>query len=104
MVVCPYCGKENNQPDAAYCLYCGSSLQQAQSVASPTFSSTSRSPVIGQGYGMPGGMSSSSLSSATLSSELSERYLKAVKKVEQLGYVVVALAVITFVLLLTIAF
>jgi zinc-ribbon domain len=106
MVVCPYCGKENNQPDAAYCLYCGSSLQQAQSAASPTFSSTSRSPVIGQGYGTPGGMSSSSSSSSstTLSFELSERYQKALKRVEQLGYVVVALAVITLALLLSIAF
>jgi hypothetical protein len=103
MVVCPYCGKENNQPDAAYCLYCGSSLQQAQSTASPTFSSgTSRGPVIGQGYGMPGGMSSSS--STTLSSEPADRYQKALRRVEQLGYVVVALAVITLVLLLSIAF
>jgi uncharacterized membrane protein YvbJ len=105
MVVCPYCGKENNQPDAAYCLYCGSSLQQAQSAASPTFSITSRSPVIGQGYGMPGDTSSSSSSSSTtLSFELSERYQKALKRVEQLGYVVVALAVITLALLLSIAF
>jgi uncharacterized membrane protein YvbJ len=103
MVVCPYCGKENNQSDAAYCLYCGSSLQQApqSASASPTFSSTSRGPVIGQGYGMPGGMSSSS---TTLSYELSERYQSALKRVEQLAYVVVALAVITLVLLLSIAF
>jgi hypothetical protein len=41
-------------------------------------------------------------SAGTLSFELSERYQRALKRVEQLGYVVVALAVVTLVLLLSI--
>lgn len=86
MVVCPYCGKENNQSDAAYCLYCGSSLrgQQGQQPVSMNQAPTSR-----QGYGMSGGMSSP---------EMSERYQKAFASVEQLGNIVIALAVITLIL------
>jgi len=85
MVVCPYCGKENNQPDAAYCLYCGSSLrgQQGQPV------STNQAAIGSQGYGMSGG---------TSSPEMSERYQKAFSRVEQLGNIVIALAVIALVL------
>lgn len=88
MVVCPYCGKENNQPDAAYCLYCGSSLKQQQPQG---FASASQTPMAGRGYGMSGGMSSP---------EISERYQRAFARVEQLGNVVIALAVITLVLVL----
>jgi uncharacterized membrane protein YvbJ len=92
MAVCPYCGKENNQPDAAYCLYCGSSLrQQPQSI-----STMNRAPMtIGQTYGMTGGtLSSSGMSS----SEISERYQKAVAKVERLGNIVIVLAIVTLIL------
>jgi hypothetical protein len=82
MVVCPYCGKESNQPGAAYCLYCGSSLRQA----TPT-------GVTATGGGF--GQSSGSSSFAT-----SERFEKALARVEQLGNVVIVLAVITLVLVL----
>ena len=86
MVVCPYCGKENNQPDAAYCLYCGSSLrgQQGQQPVS-----INQVPSARQGYGMSGG---------TSSPEMAERYQKALARVEQLGNIVIALAVITLIL------
>lgn len=85
MTVCPYCGKENNQPDAAYCLYCGSSLkQQGVSSSSPSIASS-------QGYGMSGGGSSP---------ELSERYQRVLTTVEQLGTVVAVLAVVTLIMVL----
>jgi len=87
MVVCPYCGKENNQPDAAYCLYCGSSLKQQQPQG---FASTSQTPMASRGYGMSGNMSSPGVS---------ERYQRALARVELLGNVVLALAVITLILL-----
>ena len=87
MVVCPYCGKENNQPDAAYCLYCGSSLKQPQS---QSFTTGGRASSAGQGFGMSGGMSSSGMS---------ERYNRALARVELLGNIVAVLAVLTLILL-----
>jgi uncharacterized membrane protein YvbJ len=86
MVVCPYCGKENNQPDAAYCLYCGSSLrgQPGQPV------SMNQSPTVGQGYGMSGGLSSP---------EMADRYERTFARVELLGKIVIALAIVTLILL-----
>jgi len=86
MVVCQYCGKENNQPDAAYCLYCGSSLKKQQPQGS---ASNSQPPMTGRGYGMSGGMSSSGMS---------ERYQRALARVEQLGNIVIALAIVTLIL------
>lgn len=86
MTVCPYCGKESNQPDAAYCLYCGSSLRQQQTFAAP-----SQGPAAVQGFGTP---------VSTRSPELSERYERTLARVEQLGTIVAVLAVVTLVLVL----
>jgi len=82
--VCPTCGKENTQPGAAYCIYCGSSLQQQ------SFSPSARALPGGHDYGASMGMTSP---------ERSERYQKALTRVEQLGYAVLFLAVIALILL-----
>ncbi len=90
MSVCPYCGKENNQPDAAYCLYCGSSLR-GQQARQPL--AMSPGPTSGQGYSTSGGIPGAT-------PEASERYERALARVEQLANIVVILAVATLVLVL----
>ena len=78
----------NNQQDAKYCGYCGSSLAQAQqNQRTPSFhpsnSQTTSYPVGGRSpY------------------EASERYEKALRKVEQLGYAVLIMGIVVLVLIL----
>ena len=89
MVVCQYCGNETTRPDAAYCSYCGSSLrQQPQQV---TVNPNPMSSATTQGYGMSGSMT-------TPSTNVSERFEKAIARVELLGTVVIILAIVVLVL------
>ena len=89
MTTCPYCGKQNNTPDAVYCSYCGSSLsgahQQEMSQTRQPFSYGTNYPTNAQG--LP-------------SFDTSERYERALKRAEQLGIVVAILSLITLFLVL----
>jgi hypothetical protein len=90
MPTCPFCGRENNQPNAAYCAYCGSSLQQEQqgpprapySTPPPSFPSSS-------GGGIP---------DASSSFELSQRWERALNRLQQLGTAVLVLSIVVIVL------
>lgn len=81
MVVCPNCGRESNQPGASYCLYCGASLTQPKQAGPMT-------PAVQAAPYAP---------SAVLGSE---RYKRALAKVERLGGIVAVLAVVTLILVL----
>lgn len=84
MPVCQFCGKETAQPDAAYCSYCGSSLRQQ-----PSASMTPPEAQAPQGSYMPSGGSSL---------DASQRYEKAIARVERLGSIVIILSIVTLVL------
>lgn len=86
MVVCPYCGKENFQPDAVYCQYCGSSLSQARPAAAAPVSAPA-APATSTW----GGSSSSSTTQ-------SEEYERALAGVERWTRIVLLLSVIAVVL------
>lgn len=82
LVVCPSCGRESNQPGAAYCLYCGSSLTQAQGPASQGMAPA-------PSYGATGTVPTTS-----------ERYQRALGGVERLATIVAVLSVIALILVL----
>jgi uncharacterized membrane protein YvbJ len=86
MPTCQFCGKETAQPDAAYCSYCGSSLRQqpGASVAPPQ----SQPPQAS--YAPSGG---SSL-------DASQRYEKALGKIERLGSIIIVLSIVTLILVI----
>lgn len=86
MPVCQFCGKETAQPDAAYCCYCGSSLRQQ-----PSASVTPLQTQAPQGSYMPSGGSSL---------DASQRYEKAIARVERLGSIVIMLSIVTLILLI----
>ena len=102
MVVCQFCGKENNgPPDAQYCTYCGSSLASSQRLSTPA---PSYPPAT-----QPGPMPTSQPSSTGASPRsygygasygVSERYERALSSVEKLGTVVLVLAVVVIILVL----
>lgn len=79
MATCPYCGTEN-QTGAVFCTSCGSNLNKQQQTAAPPARS----------YG----------SGTSSSFDMSQRYERALKRVEQLGLYVVILAVATVILVL----
>jgi hypothetical protein len=92
MVVCKYCGKDNSQPDAAYCSYCGSNISQQQPVQS-AMNPVPKSSAAPRGWGTFG-------STTRPTSEVSERYEKALARVEQLGNIVLVLSIVTLFLVL----
>jgi uncharacterized membrane protein YvbJ len=87
MPTCSFCGKETAQPDAVYCSYCGSSLQQRGSQA---HSSPYQAQPPQAGYGSTGGTSL----------DLTQRYEKALRRVERLGSVALLLSVLVLILIL----
>ena len=89
MVTCQYCGHEATQPDATYCSYCGSSLNQA----GPT-----GAPAVAQA---PASRSMPSQGGAALT-DVAARYEKALKRLEQQVTIVLVLAVVTVVLVLVV--
>lgn len=93
MVICQYCGKENNQPDALYCSSCGSSLRQSRSMGQASVVPQSQPPPM-SGPTPPGTYGYGS------SFGTSERYEKALAGVERMATVVALLAVVTLLLTL----
>jgi hypothetical protein len=77
---------ENSHQDAVYCSYCGSSLQQ-QNQQGSSFQPPSSKP---GSFGMR----------ARSPFEVSERYEKALKRVEQLTYAVLGMSIVLLVLVL----
>ncbi len=86
MPTCPYCGGQNSQADAIYCSYCGSNLGQQQNAAPPPRQQFGSPPPNYPASGRP-------------TFDLSIRYEKALKRAEQLGYVVIIMAVAVLLLL-----
>jgi uncharacterized membrane protein YvbJ len=80
MAKCPYCGTEN-QTGAVFCTSCGSNLGVQQS-------SPAQSTRVGNGSG--NGMTFN----------LSQRYERALRKVERLGLIIIVLSVVTVLLVL----
>ena len=87
MPTCKFCGKETTQPDASYCTYCGSSLVQEGSVAPETPFQSQPSQVDYTSMGRT-------------SEDISQRYEKALRRVEQLDSVLVLLSVAAVILVL----
>ena len=90
---CPVCGSDNPQPDAAYCSSCGSSLQQSS--ASSTYRAQPSS--ANAGY-RPQPSQSNSRFGATSPADLSQRYDKALRRVEQRGTAILILSIAVVVL------
>ena len=85
MPTCRFCGKETTQPDATYCTYCGSSLQQGPGASPPT-SPAARLSQVNYATGHD--------------TEVSELYEKTFRRVEQLASILVLLAVAAVILVL----
>jgi hypothetical protein len=85
MPTCPSCGRDIPQSDAAFCSYCGSGLPGQQKGGPTTLFPVQQS----KGSYTPG---------EGLSSDLSKRYEKVLRHIEQLGYTVLILSVVTLVL------
>jgi uncharacterized membrane protein YvbJ len=93
MKICPYCGAQNNQSDAAYCSYCGSSLAGAKDSMSSSMSqpqNTAASPTPMPTY--------PSSYQGSYSPNISSRYERALKRTEQLGTAVAILSVVALIL------
>ncbi|MCL5068052.1 MAG: zinc-ribbon domain-containing protein [Thaumarchaeota archaeon] len=88
MPICTYCGAQNSQPDAKYCSYCGSSIQQ-QSTTPPPQPFASPPPAPSRSYPTAGGMQF----------DLPGRYERALVRVERLSYAVLVLSLAVLALL-----
>lgn len=87
MRICPVCGKENVRDDTQFCSYCGANLVLQQSGASASVS-MSHPP---QGPYMSG---------EVLSFDLSQRYEKALRRVEQLSSLALILSVLLLIIII----
>ncbi|HME18640.1 MAG TPA: hypothetical protein VKF15_02755 [Nitrososphaerales archaeon] len=87
MPKCSFCGKETPQPDAVYCSYCGSSLQQRGSGIS---TAPYQAQPIQEGHGIGG----------RGSADPSQRYERALRRVERLGSIALVLSVFVLILVL----
>ncbi|MDG6996982.1 MAG: zinc-ribbon domain-containing protein [Nitrososphaerota archaeon] len=86
MPICPYCGKETTDPSALFCPNCGASFRAVQAgISAP------------QSIGAP--MQSSYTSIGGLSYDTSQRYERALRRVEQLGTAVLVMSIVTLILL-----
>lgn len=91
MVTCQYCGHDTTQPGATYCSYCGSSLSQSQPSTPAPVSTAASQPLPAQsGYTVQ----------RTSTTDVSARYEKALKRVEQQVTIVLILSIVTVVLAL----
>lgn len=88
MRLCPVCGKEITQDNLEFCSYCGASLVLQHAGASGTTTSTIPAPQAPY------------FSSERLSFDLSERYERAMRKVERLGTLVLILSIIILILII----
>lgn len=84
MVVCPNCGRESDQAGASYCLYCGSSFSEPRQASSS----------------LPAMQATTTYGGAPVPVQAQARYQRALSRVERLGSIVAALAVITLILVL----
>ena len=87
MRICPVCGKENVQDDTQFCSYCGATLvlqHSSGSTASASMTPQPQGPYI----------------SEVLSFDLSQRYERALRRVEQLSNLVLILSVILLIIII----